>query len=426
MTTTVTAADGGEAGAAPGGLPARAKVAVAAGKVTGAVSRAAGRGSGAVIGGRVALRLDPELLERLTAGRECVLVSATNGKTTTTRLIAEALRALGPVASNALGANMPAGITAAMAADRDARYAVIEVDEKYLPGVAQQTRPKAIALLNLSRDQLDRAAETRMMAQRWRDGLAGTAATVIANADDPLVVWAAGLAHQVVWVAAGQSWQEDAWSCPQCGGVLQREGVQWQCAECDFARPTPTWLLDGDALRDPYGVRTQLGGLKLPGRANRANATSAAAVASVFGVDPQAAVARMAQVTAVAGRYDTVQYRGRALRLLLAKNPAGWLETFELVATGETHPVLLSVNALGPDGTDTSWLWDVDYTRLAGRPVLVIGQRRLDLAVRLQVAGVDFTVHDTVESAVDAAGPGLIDVIANYTAFQQLRQKVGA
>jgi lipid II isoglutaminyl synthase (glutamine-hydrolysing) len=462
VTTSVAAGSDGteaETGTAPSparDLPARARVAVAAGKVTGAVSRAAGRGSGAVIGGRVALRLDPELLRRLTTGRACVLVSATNGKTTTTRLIAEALRAIGPVASNALGANMPAGITAAMASDRDARHAVIEVDEKYLPTVAVQTRPKAIALLNLSRDQLDRAAETRMLAQRWRDALAGSEATVVANADDPLVVWAAGLVPQVVWVAAGQAWQEDAWSCPQCGGVLQRPDAQWRCDSCDFHRPEPTWELDGDAVRDPSGVRVGLGGLKLPGRANRANATTAAAVASIFGVDPQVAVQRMEQVAAVAGRYDTVTFRGRQLRLLLAKNPAGWLETFDLVASdraadaaaakatasasdvasdaasnaasaaGTGHPVLLSVNALAADGTDTSWLWDVDYTRLAGRPVLVIGQRRLDLAVRLQVAGVDFAVYDDVDDAVDAAPPGLIDVIANYTAFQQLRQKVGA
>jgi UDP-N-acetylmuramyl tripeptide synthase len=437
VTTTVASGhDHDAAGEAGAPLPPRAKVAVAASKVTGAVSRAAGRGSGAVIGGRVALRLDPQLLARLTAGRDCVLVSATNGKTTTTRLIAEALRALGPVVSNALGANMPAGITAAMAADRDARHAVIEVDEKYLPTVAAQTKPRAIALLNLSRDQLDRAAETRMLAQRWRDGLAGTAATVVANCDDPLVVWAAGEVANVVWVAAGQAWQEDAWSCPRCGGVLQRPSADWHCAKCDFRRPAPVWSLDGDALRDPLGVRVELGGLRLPGRANRANATTAAAVASLFGVDPQRAVSRMEQVTAVAGRYDTVTYRGRRLRLLLAKNPAGWLETFDLVAAeadaggadggGAGHPVLLSVNALSADGTDTSWLWDVDYTRLAGRPVLVIGQRRLDLAVRLQVAGVEFTVYDDVDAAVDAAPEGLIDVIANYTAFQQLRARVGA
>ena len=410
-------------------LPPRARVAVVAGRLTGAVSRAAGRGSGAVVGGRIALRLDPGLLRRLSAGRACVLVSATNGKTTTTRLVAEALRAKGPVASNALGANMPAGITAAMAEDRAAEYAVIEVDEKYLPGVAEQTDPRVVALLNLSRDQLDRAAETRMMAQKWRDGLAGTAATVIANADDPLVVWAAGRVAQVVWVAVGQSWKDDAWSCPQCGGVLELAHHDWSCGSCELRRPTPQWSLDGDELVAPDGTRVGLGGLRLPGRANRANAVSAAAVAAVFGVDPKVAIGRMEHVTAVAGRYDTVTYRGRSLRLLLAKNPAGWLETFDLAAPADKEvgsPVLLSVNALSADGTDTSWLWDVDYTRLVGHKVLVIGQRRLDLAVRLQVAGVDFEVFDTLEAAVDAAPPGPIDAIANYTAFQQLRQKVGA
>ena len=410
-------------------LPPRARVAVAAGRLTGAVSRAAGRGSGAVVGGRVALRLDPELLRRLTAGRACVLVSATNGKTTTTRLVAEALRAKGPVASNALGANMPAGITAAMAEDRIAEYAVIEVDEKYLPGVAEQVKPRAIALLNLSRDQLDRAAETRMMAQKWRDGLAETDATVIANADDPLVVWAAGRVRSVVWVAVGQSWKEDAWSCPQCGGVLHLDSEDWSCGSCELRRPTPQWALDGGELVAPDGARVALAGLQLPGRANRANAVSAAATAAVFGVEPATAIQQMTHVTAVAGRYDTVTYRGRSLRLLLAKNPAGWLETFDLAAPAGVEPagpVLLSVNALSADGTDTSWLWDVDYTRLVGHKVLVIGQRRLDLAVRLQVAGVEFEVFDDVEAAVAAAPPGPIDVIANYTAFQQLRQKVGA
>lgn len=172
-------------------LTPRAKIAVTAGKAVAAASRAAGRGSGSVIGGRVALKLDPDLLARLAQHLDVTLVSATNGKTTTTRLIAEALKAAGPVVSNALGANMPAGITSALAAGSDARYGVIEVDEKYLVGVAQATEPKCIALLNLSRDQLDRAAETRMLAENWREGLAGSKAVIVANADDPLVVWAA-------------------------------------------------------------------------------------------------------------------------------------------------------------------------------------------------------------------------------------------
>lgn len=404
-------------------LTPRAKIAVTAGKAVAAASRAAGRGSGSVIGGKVALRLDPDLLARLAQHLDVTLVSATNGKTTTTRLIAEALKAAGPVVSNALGANMPAGITSALAAGSESRYGVIEVDEKYLVGVAQATEPKCIALLNLSRDQLDRAAETRMLAENWREGLTGSKAVIVANADDPLVVWAASSSPNVIWVAAGQMWKDDAWSCPACGGVMQRPGDDWFCGECGFRRPTPSWALSGDHVLDPHGSAWPIH-LQLPGRANKANAASSAAVAAVFGVPPQVALERMYQVQAVAGRYDVVQFQGRDLRLLLAKNPAGWLETFSLIDPPPT-PVILSVNARGADGTDTSWLWDVDYTRLTGHPICVIGDRKLDLAVRLEVANQQFQVCEDLDQAVQLCPPGRIEVIANYTAFQDLRRRVG-
>ncbi|MEU5832712.1 MurT ligase domain-containing protein [Streptomyces diacarni] len=404
-------------------LSPRSKLAVTAGKAAAAVSRAAGRGSGSVIGGKVALRLDPDLLQRLAQHLDVVLVSATNGKTTTTRLIAEALRANGEVVSNALGANMPAGITSALAGGSSARYGVIEVDEKYLSGVARDVTPKAIALLNLSRDQLDRAAETRMLAERWREGLSGQKAVIIANADDPLVVWAASSSPNVVWVAAGQEWKDDAWSCPACGGVMQRPGDDWFCAECGFRRPTPTWALSGDHVLDPHGSAWPIH-LQLPGRANKANAATSAAVAAAFGVPPQTALERMYAVKAVAGRYDVVQYQDRDIRLLLAKNPAGWLETFSLIDPPPA-PVILAVNARSADGTDTSWLWDVDYGRLAGHPICVIGDRKLDLAVRLEVAGVHFQVCEDAADAVRRCPPGRIEAIANYTAFQDLRRAVG-
>ncbi len=405
-------------------LSARARLAVTAGKAAAAVSRAAGRGSGSVIGGRVALKVDPDLLARLAGHLEVVLVSATNGKTTTTRLIAEALRAGGEVVSNALGANMPAGITSALSAGAEARFGVIEVDEKYLAGVARDVSPKAIALLNLSRDQLDRAAETRMLAERWREGLQGSKATIVANADDPLVVWAASSSPNVIWAAVGQEWKDDAWSCPSCGGVLHRpDDVSWQCGECGFGRPAPSWVLSGDSVLDPHGTPWPIH-LQLPGRANKANAATAAAVAAVFGIHPQVALQRMQSVAAVAGRYDVVSHQGRDIRLLLAKNPAGWLETFSLIDPPPT-PVILSVNARSADGTDTSWLWDVDYGRLAGHPIAVIGDRRLDLAVRLEVAGVEFRVCQTLQEAIGQLPPGRIEAIANYTAFQDLRRTVG-
>jgi UDP-N-acetylmuramyl tripeptide synthase len=114
----------------------------------------------------------------------------------------------------------------------------------------------------------------------------------------------------------------------------------------------------------------------------------------------------------------------RDLRLLLAKNPAGWLETFSLIDPPPT-PVILSVNARGADGTDTSWLWDVDYTRLTGHPIFVLGDRKLDLAVRLEVANQSFQVCENLDQAVQLAPPGRIEVIANYTAFQDLRRRVG-
>ncbi|MCF2532211.1 MurT ligase domain-containing protein [Yinghuangia soli] len=422
MTGTPVPGQGAGPARGPEALPPRAKLAVTASRVTAAISRRAGKGSGSVIGGKIALRIAPDLLAQLADHLQVVLVSGTNGKTTTTRLVAEALRAAGPVVSNALGANMPAGITSALAGAGDARFGVIEVDEKYLSGVARDADPIAIVLLNLSRDQLDRAAETRMLAEKWREGLRGTEAVLVANADDPLVVWAASSAKDVVWVAAGQMWQEDSWSCPSCGGVMHRPGDDWYCSDCDFRRPQVTWSLVGEEMVDPDGQVWPLD-LQLPGRANRANATTAAAVASVFGVDTASALARMKNVTAVAGRYDVVSYRGRNLRLLLAKNPAGWLETFSLIDPAPA-PVFLSVNALDADGKDTSWLWDVDFTRLAGRPLFVLGQRRLDLAVRLDVAGLEFSVHDDLAGAVAACPPGQIEVIANYTAFQQLRRTI--
>src|SRR5262249_32652926 len=140
--------------------------------------------------------------------------------------------------------------------------------------------------------------------------------------------------------------------------------------------------------------------LALPGRANRANAVVALAVGDFFGANLDQALPRLREVTSVAGRYSRLELRGRELRLLLAKNPAGWLEAFD-VLTPNQAPVLLAVNAQGPDGRDTSWLWDVDYRVLRGRPVLVSGERRLDLAVRLEADEVEFGLADGVDDAVD-------------------------
>ncbi len=406
-------------------LPLRARLATSISGAAGRVSRLTGRGDGSVIGGVLGLRVEPDLLRLLAEDRQVVLVTGTNGKTTTTRLISAALGSLGQeVASNAFGANMEAGLASALGRAQDAPYAALEVDERYLPAVIEATRPRVVVLLNLSRDQMDRAAEIWMTARRWRRALADAeGCQVVANADDPLVAWAASLAPRVTWVAAGQRWHEDSWCCPECGSHLRRDELGWRCGECRFARPPTSWVLSGQSVIDDAGQVSELD-LALPGRANRSNAVVALAVGAFFGVPVEQALPHLRKVTSVAGRYTQVLRRGRKIRLLLAKNPAGWLEAFD-VLTPAPAPVLLAVNAQVPDGKDTSWLWDVDYRVLRGRPVLVAGERRLDLAVRLEADDIDFELADGIEDAVDRVPEGELDVIANYTAFQQIRAVLG-
>ncbi|WP_285787180.1 MurT ligase domain-containing protein [Micromonospora sp. NBRC 101691] len=411
-------------------MPLRAKVASSVSRTAAALSRAAGRGDGSVIGGWIGLKIDPDLLAHLSAGRAIALISGTNGKTTTTRLTTAAVGVLGTVATNSFGANMPTGHTSALAKAGSTPYAVLEVDEHYLAQVMEATEPHVVALLNLSRDQLDRAKEVAMMAQLWRAALVRhPEMRVVANADDPMVVWAATppASHDhrltpptVVWFSAGQRWHDDSWVCPECGSSIQRSGEQWWCTGCPLRRPQPQWVVEDDGVVDPTGAWHKVF-LQLPGRVNLGNAATALAVAAEFGVRPVDAVSRLGQVTSIAGRYAQVDRDGRNIRLLLAKNPASWLEAFDMA---DHAPTLLSINARDPDGLDTSWLFDVDFSPLRGRQVLITGDRAFDLAVRLDVNDVPFQHVRSFDEAVRGVPPGRLEVIANYTAFQDIRAEL--
>ncbi|GII22079.1 ligase [Planosporangium mesophilum] len=398
----------------------RAKLATSATRSAAALSRATGRGDGSVIGGRIGLMIDPNLLAELASGRQIVLISGTNGKTTTTRLTTAAMSVLGNVATNGLGANMPTGHTSALAKAGPTPYAVLEVDEHYLDQVLDATHPRVVALLNLSRDQLDRAKEVAMMAALWRESLAKRDIQVVANADDPMVTWAAQVAEHVTWVAAGQRWHDDSWVCPECGATIERMGDAWWCSGCTLHRPVPQWTVQHDGVVDPTGTYHEVK-LQLPGRVNRANAATALAVAAHFRVRIADALARMTEVKSIAGRYAMVERDGRMIRLLLSKNPAGWLEAFDMA---DNVPTLLAINARDPDGLDTSWLYDVDFSPLRGRHVLITGDRAMDLAVRLTVNGIAFQHVPSFGRALASVPPGRLEVIANYTAFQDIRAEL--
>ncbi|WP_299558879.1 MurT ligase domain-containing protein [uncultured Mycolicibacterium sp.] len=407
-----------------GRLTVRGRVALAAGACARWASRVTGRGAGAMIGGLVAMTLDRSVLRQLGAGRRTVIVTGTNGKSTTTRMLTAALQTVGPVATNGEGANMDAGLVSALAVHRDAPLAALEVDEMHVPHIADALDPEVIVLLNLSRDQLDRVGEINHIERTLRAGLARHPDTVVvANCDDVLVTSAAFDHPKVVWVAAGGSWSNDSVSCPRSGEVIVRQGRDWYSTGAEgFRRPEPQWWFDDERLHGPDGQVFDLR-LALPGSVNRGNAAQAVAAAVTMGADPAAAVAAVATVREVAGRYRTVRLGAHTVRLLLAKNPAGWQEALSMIDR-TADGVVIAVNGRVPDGEDLSWLWDVRFEDFEGVPVVAAGERGTDLAVRLGYAGVAHTlVHDTL-AAIRSCPPGRVEVVANYTAFLQLNRVI--
>jgi UDP-N-acetylmuramyl tripeptide synthase len=404
-------------------ITTRGRLALAVGASARWASRVTGRGAGAMIGGLVAMTLDRSVLRQLGTGRRTVIVTGTNGKSTTTRMTAAALATLGPVATNAEGANMDAGLVAALAANRDAELAALEVDEMHVPHVLDAVPAAVVIMLNLSRDQLDRVGEINVIERTLRAGLAQHPSTVVvANCDDVLMTSAAYDHLRVVWVAAGGTWSADSVSCPRSGELIVRDKSHWFSTGTDFKRPSPHWWFHDDTLYGPDGLALPMR-LRLPGTVNRGNAAQAVAAAVVLGADPAAAVAAVSTVDEVAGRYRTVTLGQHEVRMLLAKNPAGWQEAMAMVDK-QAAGVVISVNGQVPDGEDLSWLWDVRFEHLDDTAVVAAGERGTDLAVRLGYAGVQHTlVHDTV-AAIASCPPGRVEVVANYTAFLQLQRRL--
>ena len=324
----------------------RLRLATTAGRLAQWASRTSGRGSGQSIRGQMIMRLDPAALRKLLSGKRIAAVSGTNGKTTTTHFLYAALRAWaervgGPgardVVTNADGANLHHGIASALSTAPRASVAALETDERVVPDLIRLGRPETLVLLNFSRDQLDRNHEIKRLARDWRDALAAAGdagPVVIANADEPLVVWAARAAREVVWVDTESTWLADATLCPECGALLHRtepgespdgDGGDWACPACDLTQPAGDWAVRGSEIVDPDGT-SHTPDLQVPGRFNIANAACALAAARVMGVDTTTALTGMRTVTAPAGRFATATVSGSRIRLLLAKNPAGWAE----------------------------------------------------------------------------------------------------
>lgn len=425
----------------------RSRIACQAADLATWASQKTGRGAGGMIGGLVANAIDPNLLAQLGQGRPTVLVTGTNGKSTTTRMLAHALESRYSVATNEGGDNMDAGVISALLAGRDKDVVALEVDELHVPNIAEKLDADVLVLLNLTRDQLDRVGEINKIERALRACVeARPDMTVITNCDDVQVTSVAWDAPNVVWVSAGAGFVGDSTSCPRTGGHIVRSEDDWYAVKKlpdgrEFRRPEPTWWVDKDGLGHAgdgagsagagsagsdgagAGGQTLPMNLQLPGRANRGNAAQAITAAVVMDVPVKDALRAAEEVTDVAGRYSLVEFEGRTLRLMLAKNPAGWQEALSMIDRG-VDSVVIAVNGQVADGQDLSWIWDVRFEDFEGQQVLAAGERGTDLAVRLGYAGVRHTlIKDTVD-AVLACPPGRVEVLANYTAFRDLKREL--
>jgi UDP-N-acetylmuramyl tripeptide synthase len=373
-----------------------------------------------VIGGRVMLAVAPDSARVLVEGRDVVLVTGTNGKTTTTAYVTAALRTRAIVDTNHTGANTPAGLVSTLASGSASRV-VLECDEAWLPWALSQTAPRTIVFLNVSRDQLHRHHEVAALASLWRPALAGVD-HVVANVDDPAVVFAALAARRQTWVAAGTGWTQDALVCPRCGDECRWSDEAWAC-RCGLHRPSPHWWLEGGCA---VSATTRLHlDLALPGRANRVNAAMALATTAALGTSPHEAVAAMRDIGSVAGRYHVFEHKGRRARLFLAKNPAGWAEALDMIDES-TAPLVLAFNAEGVDGRDPSWLYDVPFSHAARREIVVIGHRAVDMLVRLEMEGLTgLRRAPDLTTALELFPRGEVNVVANYTAFERARHELG-
>jgi UDP-N-acetylmuramyl tripeptide synthase len=426
---------------------------VAAARAAGALSRRTGRG-GTSLPGRLLMRLEPDAIERMSAGlpQGSVVISATNGKTTTAAMVAAILEWTGRrLVHNRAGANMAGGVASALLDQRaPADLGLFEVDEFWLPQVAAELNPRALLLSNLFRDQLDRYGELETIADRWADVVAAQTGSLVLNADDPLI---ADLSEQALFFGVedtslalpGLQHASDSKHCRRCGAPYVYDAVllghlgHYHCPNGDSARPVPAIAATDVEL---HGVRaasftllTPEGDVRLelplPGLYNVYNALGAAALCTALEVPLADIAAGLRAVAPAFGRAETVDVGGRATTLLLIKNPAGANEVLRtLTLEGGELDLLAILNDRTADGRDVSWVWDADFEVIAPRVrhVVCSGTRAAELAVRFKYAGVDparIEIVSDLPRAVEAArasGDGPLYALPTYTAMLDLRR----
>ena len=439
-------------------MSARLALEASAARLVGRLSRAAGRGGGTTLPGKLVWKLDPAAVDALAARLDqgVALVSGTNGKTTTTAMASSILAPTRTLAWNNSGANLASGIASTLLNADGADLGLLEVDEFALPELMRRTHPRVVCLGNLFRDQLDRYGELEHIAERWRDAVAGLApeATLVANADDPLVAGLAeGRESRLLFgvddprrARNGLQHASDSKYCIRCGHPYRYDAAYvghlgaYRCEACGHGRPPLDVAareiepdgLDGVSfeLHAPDGsLRVRLA---VPGLYNVYNALAAASLGLSLGVALDDVVAGLELFRAAFGRFERFSVGDRGFLLLLVKNPAGANEALRTLEEGGVPPVLVvALNDRIADGRDVSWIWDVDFEPVleGAEHIVVSGERAAELALRFTYAGFPRDRLELVSDLQAALDRGLeltptggeLAVLPTYTAMLELR-----
>lgn len=388
-------------------------------------TRLFGTGSGTTLPGLLAEIVDPNIIKKLSLYLKngVIIVTGTNGKTTVSKMITEILTEEGyRVLNNASGSNLTRGIASALISSVNvfglghrSDIAVLEVDEATMPEVTAKIKPKVVLVTNLFRDQLDRYGELDKTATLIGSSLRGfTDIKVILNADDPLVASLKNyIDGQVLFfgiddpkITTSSKAAMDSKDCIKCGHELKYltryfgHLGYWECLNCGEKRPQLDFSAKEVALsvsetkfRFISGERTNFEiKLSLPGLYNVYNALSAAAVTEAIGAGGPAISAAMAQFSAAFGRMEELEIKDRKAMLLLVKNPTGANQALAAILSDmRPKKILFALNDNFADGTDVSWIWDIDFEafELSGNMFVASGIRAEDIALRFKYAGVD-------------------------------------
>lgn len=424
-------------------------------KVVSFAIRILGLGAGATWPGEIALRCNAHILEVLAKKHgNIVLVAGTNGKTTTAKMIETILMHAGKkVRINGSGANLDNGIISCLIEDLDflgnyrSTVMIFEVDEATLPNIMSATEPRIVVLLNLFRDQLDRYGEVDIIAGKWKESLLNVnpkKTTLIVNGDDPHLSYLGSLLHGHVsyfglddpsLYRESMDHATDTIYCPACGNRLTFGGVyfshlgKWACGRCGLTHPNLT--MSAKDVASP-----------IPGVYNIYNTLAATLVASHFHVSIEESTSALAAFEPAFGRMERVTYQGKEVVILLSKNPTGFNESLRAVVSAGAGHILLVLNDRIADGTDVSWIWDVDFEQIPRSVrVIVSGDRALDLAVRMKYTcqamplrdGVDssdnnsLTVYEDLDTAIQCAlsllpAQKTLYVLPTYSAMLEVRK----